>query len=220
MYNGMPGSPITYLTSAISANQTTIAIGDDTALPEAPNLCTIGYGEHIETIRYGEKSNGVLQDVTRGIEGDPRAWPIGTEVARFFTAYDHNAIIETITSHKAESATEYITIEEPFDQSADTTVNLGYKPDLVEVYANVRQTRYVSTGFISDNGNGVMFSIGTSTTDTQAGTRTVYFYDNTTNFISGGGKLTDTGFKIMWNVQGKISGGGIRRFLIVVHKHK
>ena len=93
LYKAIAGSPITYLSSDISAAQTTISIADDSALPDAPNICTIGYGENIETIRYGAKSNGVLQNVTRGIEGTPRAWSAGTEVARFFTAYDHNAII-------------------------------------------------------------------------------------------------------------------------------
>lgn len=104
LYRAIAGSPITYLAGNISAAQTTIAVADDTALPDAPNICTIGYGENIETIRYGAKSNGVLQNVTRGIEGTPRAWPTGTEVARFFTAYDHNSIIENFNSHLAESA--------------------------------------------------------------------------------------------------------------------
>jgi hypothetical protein len=104
LYKAIAGSPITYLSSDISASQTTISIADDSALPDAPNICTIGYGENIETIRYGAKSNGVLQNVTRGIEGTPRAWSAGTEVARFFTAYDHNALIEKFNSHLAESA--------------------------------------------------------------------------------------------------------------------
>ena len=94
MYSAIAGSPITYLAGDISAGQTTIAVADDSALPDAPNICTIGYGENIETIRYGAKSNGVLQEVTRGIEGTPRAWQSGTEVARYFTAYDQNAIIQ------------------------------------------------------------------------------------------------------------------------------
>ena len=109
LYKGIAGSPITYLTADISANQTTISIDDDSALPDAPNICTIGYGEHLETIKYETKSNGVLQNVTRGIEGTPRAWQAGTEVARFFTAYDHNAIIEHFNSHLAESASKHIT---------------------------------------------------------------------------------------------------------------
>lgn len=99
IYKGMAGSPITYLASNISAGQTTISVADDTALPDAPNICTIGYGEEIETIRYGTKSNGVLQNVTRGIEGAPRAWQVGTEVARFFTAYDHDAIAEVLSKN-------------------------------------------------------------------------------------------------------------------------
>lgn len=108
LYKAIVGSPITYLTSDISAAQTTISIADDSALPDAPNICTIGYGENIETIRYGAKSNGVLRDVTRGIEGIPRAWSSGTEVARFFTAHDHNAIINTLMLHLAESSSKHI----------------------------------------------------------------------------------------------------------------
>ena len=102
LYKAIAGSPITYLAADISANQTTISIADDSALPDAPNICTIGYGENLETIKYGTKSNGVLQNVTRGIEGTPRAWPAGTEVARFFTAYDHNAIINTLVAHQTD----------------------------------------------------------------------------------------------------------------------
>lgn len=99
IYKGMAGSPITYLASDISAGQTTISVADDTALPDAPNICTIGYGEEIETIKYGAKSNGVLQNVVRGVEGAPRAWQAGTEVARFFTAYDHDAIAEVLSKN-------------------------------------------------------------------------------------------------------------------------
>lgn len=115
LYKGITGSPITYLTSDITASQTTIAIADGTALPDAPNICTIGYGENLETIKYEVKSNGVLQEVTRGIEGTPQAWQAGTEVARFFTAYDHYRIVDEITStkedlssHMAESAKKHI----------------------------------------------------------------------------------------------------------------
>ena len=109
LYKAIAGSPITYLAADISANQTTISIADDSALPDGPNICTIGYGENLETIKYENKSNGVLQNVTRGIEGTPRAWSAGTEVARFFTAYDYNALIENFNSHLAESASKHIT---------------------------------------------------------------------------------------------------------------
>ena len=109
LYKAIAGSPITYLATDVLVGQTTIAVTDDSVLPDAPNICTIGYGENIETIRYGAKSNGILQDVTRGLEGTPRVWKAGTEVARFYTAYEHNAIVETIKSHLAESAKKHIT---------------------------------------------------------------------------------------------------------------
>lgn len=99
IFKGMPGSPITYLASDISAGQTTISVADDTALPDAPNICTIGYGEELETIKYGAKSNGVLQNVIRGIEGTPRAWQSGTECARYFTAHDHNAVADILAKN-------------------------------------------------------------------------------------------------------------------------
>ena len=108
LYRAIAGSPITYLSSDISAAQTTISIADDSALPDGPNICTIGYGENLETIKYETKSNGVLQNVTRGIEGTPRAWPAGTEVARFFTAYDYNALIENFNSHLADTVTDNV----------------------------------------------------------------------------------------------------------------
>ncbi len=132
LYKGIAGSPITYLVGDISAAQTTITIADDAALPDAPNICTLGYGEHIETIKYGVKSNGVLSDVTRGIEGTPRAWASGTEVARFFTAYDHNAIIEAHKTHQADYASKF-----PDNAGAHNSIfrgkNLGSTPDYTNI---------------------------------------------------------------------------------------
>lgn len=55
LYTGMAGSPITYLTEAMTAEQTTATVSDGTALPEAPNLCTIGFGEYIETMEVETK---------------------------------------------------------------------------------------------------------------------------------------------------------------------
>jgi len=101
----MAGSPITYLTEAMTAEQTTATVSDGTALPEAPNLCTIGFGSEMETIRYGVKVGNSLSDITRGIEGVPQAWDVGTEVARFFTAYDHNELVAEITRLEQERVT-------------------------------------------------------------------------------------------------------------------
>lgn len=111
LYTGMAGSPITYLTGAMTAAQTTATVSDGTALPEAPNLCTIGFGENIETIRYGAKVGNNLSDITRGIEGIPQAWDVGTEVARFFTAYDHNELVAEIARLEQERVTHQADFE-------------------------------------------------------------------------------------------------------------
>jgi hypothetical protein len=142
LYKGIAGSPITYLTADISTNQTTISIADDSALPDAPNICTIGYGEELETIKYGVKSNGVLQEVVRGIEGTPRAWPAGTEVARFFTAYDHNAIIDDFIAHKAESANKHIK-----ESGSNENGNyIKYDDGTMICFINSRQATTVGSG--------------------------------------------------------------------------
>ena len=147
LYKGIAGSPITYLTSDITANQTTISIADDSALPDAPNICTIGYGEHLETIKYETKSNGVLQNVTRGIEGTPRAWQAGTEVARFFTAYDHNAIIDDFIAHKAENTTQGN--PHGIDAKANKVQEAWLTPTLLNGWENLA-TNFAQVGYYKD----------------------------------------------------------------------
>lgn len=155
LYPGITGSPITHLVEDISAAQTTIAVGDDTALPDGPNICTIGYGEELETIKYGVKSNGVLQEVVRGIEGTPRAWPAGTEVARFFTAYDHNSIIENFNSHLADTVTESLTLIRDLALTGQQTIALATNkmPKRINISASMHGTPRLSIGSWT-NGTG------------------------------------------------------------------
>lgn len=96
MYLGMVNSPQTELASAIDATQTSIPLLDASVLPDPPNLATIGTGENAETILYTGKSGNVLTGVTRGFQGTAQAWVMGTKVARLFTAYDYNALINNL----------------------------------------------------------------------------------------------------------------------------
>lgn len=113
MYAPMVNSPITELATAIDDTQTTIEVVDGSKLPDAPNLAMIGLGEDTETILYTEKNGNVLSGVTRGFQGVAKAWPQGTRVARFFSAYDHNAFMQNILglkqahdAHLAEKVTD------------------------------------------------------------------------------------------------------------------
>lgn len=98
MYKGIVNSPMTELVNDIDTVQTTIEIMDGNALPNAPNIATIGIGEDAETILYGSKNGTTLSDVTRGFQGIAKAWDKGIAIARMFTAYDYEALIENIES--------------------------------------------------------------------------------------------------------------------------
>ncbi|WP_155990542.1 hypothetical protein [Paenibacillus graminis] len=65
---------------------------DASKLPPAPNLFTIGTDEGCETILYTGKTGNNLTGCTRGFDGTTaKAWVIGSKVARYYTAADHNA---------------------------------------------------------------------------------------------------------------------------------
>lgn len=102
MYTGNINGPATSLTGAITAAATSITVADGSVLPNAPNIAVIGKGNSAETILYGAKNGNVLSSVVRGFEGTARPWPAYTEVARRFTAYDYNTLVENIQLLKAQ----------------------------------------------------------------------------------------------------------------------
>jgi hypothetical protein len=92
LYPAMVNSPVTELAAAIDAVATTITVLNGAALPDAPNIATIGQGENAETVMYAAKSGNTLSSVTRGFQGTARTWPISSKIARNFTAYDYDTI--------------------------------------------------------------------------------------------------------------------------------
>ena len=227
LYKGIEGSPITYLAADISAGQTTISIADDTALPDAPNIATIGFGENVETIKYGQKSNGVLQEVVRGVEGIPRAWQAGTEVARFFTAYDHNSIIENFNAHLAESVTQDAHgwssatrfkighFVRPINTSAGTQAitGLGFKPKAIIALATVQLVEgAMSIGMWAEGGSSMgLFDTYKNVANSYGKGGLVHirlgaysYYDYSCSVQS----VNNDGFTLVWNKGSGISGGG------------
>jgi hypothetical protein len=104
MYPGKVNSPQTELASAIDDIQTTIPLLDASVLPDPPNICTIGAGEDAETILYTGINGNDLTGVTRGFQGQARGWSAGVKVARYFTAYDYEAMVQNIRSHASRHA--------------------------------------------------------------------------------------------------------------------
>ena len=96
MYLGKVNSPLTRLREDIDSSQTTIPVEDESVFPDAPNLATIGGGPGAETILYKEKASGELRDVTRGFQGEAKAWSFRARTGRTITAYDIDTLKENV----------------------------------------------------------------------------------------------------------------------------
>ena len=98
MYPAKVNSPITQLASDITATQISIPVQDVSVLPDVPNLATIGRDADAETILYTgiDVANNTLTGVTRGFQGTAKAWGVGEQIGRFYTAYDHDTFIANI----------------------------------------------------------------------------------------------------------------------------
>lgn len=97
MYEGLPFSPQTTLTNAISEAETVIPVADVSVFPDAPNYATIaGNDGDGETILYTAKTASALSGCTRGIEGTAKRWDSGEIISRNWTAKDHNVLIQNL----------------------------------------------------------------------------------------------------------------------------
>jgi len=119
MYPGIVNSPATELDAPIDSAATTFTVINGTALPDAPNLATIGQGEIAETILYLSKSGNTLSDVSRGFEGTARNWDVNTRIARTFTHYDYETMRQLHEQH-AEDIAGIHTRDDEQDQAIRT----------------------------------------------------------------------------------------------------
>lgn len=108
MYIGVNNSPKTTLTNGVTAVDSSIAVADISAFPDAPNLATIGTGTEAEVIRYNGITGNTLTGIERGFgETTANAWETGAPICRAYTAYDHAAFkanIEDLDTKKLAKA--------------------------------------------------------------------------------------------------------------------
>ena len=105
MFPAVANSPATELTAALTDIATTVSLLDASKLPDAPNIATIGVDESAETIKYTGKSGNDLTGVTRGFSGTTaKAWLTGVPAARYFTAYDADALRENVAEVNTQLA--------------------------------------------------------------------------------------------------------------------
>lgn len=108
MYAPQANSPATTTVGALSTGTVQFDVLDADILPAAPMLLVLGGDtQNAETVLMTAKSGNTLT-VTRAVQGAARSWAAGTQVARLFTAKDHEALIaniQTLNTDKLESIT-------------------------------------------------------------------------------------------------------------------
>ncbi|WP_432421722.1 pyocin knob domain-containing protein [Paenibacillus peoriae] len=97
MYPPVVNSPKTELAELITDMQTEITVANAAVLLQGEGIAVLGNGDVAETITYTSVEENVLKGCVRGYESVARAWPVGTRIARNFTAADFRAVQGNIT---------------------------------------------------------------------------------------------------------------------------
>lgn len=96
MYKGVVNSPETFLKENLVQGATTMYVADGSVFGTLPTLAVIGDDESAETVLV-ESVEGGVYTIKRAFEGTAKDWTKGTTVARNFTNYDYQAVVDNIT---------------------------------------------------------------------------------------------------------------------------
>lgn len=95
MYKGVVNSPETFLKENLVQGATTMYVADGSVFGTLPTLVVIGDDESAETVLV-ESVDGGAYTIKRAFEGTAKDWTKGATVARNFTNYDYQAVIDNI----------------------------------------------------------------------------------------------------------------------------
>lgn len=98
MYKGVVNSPETYLKENLAVEGAVIYVADGSIFGELPNLAVIGDDQTAETILVKVKRSDGGYDVDRAVEGQKKDWQKATVIARTFTNYDYQQLIDNINA--------------------------------------------------------------------------------------------------------------------------
>lgn len=163
MYPAKNNSPATVLSVNCTATATSIVVESSAVLPPAPNLAVLGSDDTAEIISYSAIDSNVLSGVVRGINGTtPKAWAAGTNVARNFTAYDHDAfkanielLNEEVTEAQAditEMNTRLVKVESSIEDLEAQMIFKRYGVSGIGQSANALTRLYDSVGMTAEVG--------------------------------------------------------------------
>lgn len=144
MFRGVINSPETTITNDINNTDTLIYVLDETRIPtDLPNLMTLGTGTNAETIKVLSIDGNAIT-VERGFQGVAKAWNQGTIIARNFTEYDYNSLIENVKTLKGSTDTNADDILDLMSyvgdlESLDTTEKSNLVLALNEILINLNE---------------------------------------------------------------------------------
>lgn len=95
MYKGVVNSPETFLKENLVQGATTMYVADGSVFGTLPTLAVIGDDESAETVLVESVDSGAYT-IKRAFEGTAKDWTKGATVARNFTNYDYQAVIDNI----------------------------------------------------------------------------------------------------------------------------
>jgi len=139
MYKGVANSPETTITNDINNLDTIIYVLDETRIPELPNIMVLGNGISAETVKVLSIEGNALT-VERGFQGVPKSWNTGTIIARNFTEYDYNALVENVEELDSESQDTKDIVGMLEDLTTDEKANLVSAINEVKAQSNENAT--------------------------------------------------------------------------------
>ena len=95
MYKGVVNSPETFLKENLVQGATTMYVADGSVFGTLPTLAVIGDDESAETVLVESVDSGAYT-IKRAFEGTAKDWTKGATVARNFTNYDYQALIDNV----------------------------------------------------------------------------------------------------------------------------
>ena len=158
MFKGVANSPETTITNNISNLDTIIYVLDETRIPpELPNLMVLGTGTGAETVKVVSIDGNAIT-VERGFQGVAKAWNAGTIIARNFTEYDYNALVENVN----EVNTNMGPIASLLSRIKTSIVNAinGLQED-VDAHKAEMASKHIKESGSNENGSYIKFDDGT-----------------------------------------------------------
>lgn len=152
MYKGVANSPETTITNNINETDTIIYVLDETRIPGLPNLMVLGTGVSAETVKVLSIDGNAIT-VERGFQGIPKVWNAGTIIARNFTEYDYNALVENVKTLDADIG--------GLAGEGRTTETVKKNADDLDEHKAESASKHITESGSNANGNYIKFDDGT-----------------------------------------------------------